>query len=95
MLRQQGKQAHSSDPSTTTNVMSFSVEGLLEVLDRTLKYILSSLQVQLLLMRCLIYLLLATVHHFRISKRSGLVRLFGFSQMSRLRDEGRNESPCC
>ena len=45
MLRQQGKQAHSSDPSTTTNVMSFSVEGLLEVLDRALKYILSSLQV--------------------------------------------------
>ena len=44
-------------------------------------------------MRCLIYLLLATVHHFRISKRSWLVRLFGFGQVFRLRDEGRNDSP--
>ena len=93
MLRQQGKQAHSSDPSTTTNVMSFSIEGLLEVLDRALKYILSSLQVQLLLMRCAIHLLLSTVHHFRIGKRPGLARLFGFGQVFRLRDEGRNGSP--
>ena len=46
-------------------------------------------------MGCLIYLLLATVHHFRIGERPGLVRLFGFGQVSRLRDEGRNESPCC
>ena len=75
--------------------MSFSVEGLLEVLDRTLKYILSSLQVQLLLMRCAIHLLLSTVHHFRIGKRPGLARLFGFGQVFRLRDEGRNGSPSC
>ena len=73
--------------------MSFSVEGLLEVLDRALKYVPSSLQVQLLLMRCAIYLLLSTVHHFRIGKSPGLARLFGFVQVFRLRDEGRNDSP--
>ena len=73
--------------------MSFSVEGLLEVLDRALKYILSSLQVQLLLMRCAIHLLLSTVHHFRIGKSPGLAWLFGFVQVFRLRDEGRNDSP--
>ena len=73
--------------------MSFSVEGLLEVLDRALKYILSSLQVQLLLMRFAIHLLLSTVHHFRIGKGPGLARLFGFVQVFRLRDEGRNDSP--
>ena len=73
--------------------MSFSVERLLEVLDRALKYILSSLQVQLLLMRCAIHLLLSTVHHFRIGKSPGLARLFGFGQVFRLRDEGRNSSP--
>ena len=70
--------------------MSFSVEGLLEVLDRALKYILSSLQVQLLLMRCAIHLLLSTVHHFRIGERSGLVRLIGFGQafLSGLKEKG-------
>ncbi len=73
--------------------MSFSVEGLLEVLDRALKYVPSSLQVQLLLMRCAIYLLLSTVHHFRIRKSPGLARLFGFVQVFRLSDEGRNDSP--
>ena len=44
-------------------------------------------------MRCAIYLLLSTVHHFRIGKSPGLARLFGFGQVFRLRDEGRNDSP--
>ena len=44
-------------------------------------------------MRCAIYLLLSTVHHFRIGKSPGLARLFGFVQVVRLRDEGRNDSP--
>ena len=44
-------------------------------------------------MRCAIYLLLSTVHHFRIGKSPGLARLFGFVQVFRLRDEGRNDSP--
>ena len=44
-------------------------------------------------MRCAIHLLLSTVHHFRIGKRPGLARLFGFVQVFRLRDEGRNDSP--
>ena len=41
-------------------------------------------------MRCLIYLLLATVHHFRIGERSGLVRLIGFGQafLSGLKEKG-------
>lgn len=64
--------------------MSFSIEGLLEVLDRALLLIFSALKLKLTLMSCLIYLLLATVHHFRIGKRSWLVRLFGFGQVSRL-----------
>lgn len=51
------------------------------MLDRALKYILSALQVQLLLMGDIIHLLLATVHHLRISERSGLSGLIGFVQM--------------
>ena len=53
--------------------------------------IFSALKLKLTLMFCLIYLLLATVHHFGIGERPGLVRLFGFGQVSRLRDEGSNE----
>jgi hypothetical protein len=49
-----------------------------------------ALKLKLTLMRCLIYLLLATVHHFRIGERSELVRLFGFGQtfLSGLKEKG-------
>jgi hypothetical protein len=61
------------------------------MLDRVLKYILSALQVHLLLMSCAIHLLLSTIHHFRIGKRSGLSGLIGFVHVFRLKDESINQ----
>ena len=50
------------------------------MLDRAFKYILSALQVHLLLMGYIIHLLLSTIHHFRIGERSGLFGLIRFGQ---------------
>ena len=72
-----------------------SPQGLLQILDGAFLLILAALKLQLTLMRGIIHLWLSTVHHFGVSERSGLSRLIGFGQVSRLRDEGRNESPCC
>ena len=59
------------------------------MLDRAFKYILSALQVHLLLMGYIIHLLLSTIHHFRIGERSGLLGLIGFGQgfVSRMKVE--------
>jgi hypothetical protein len=59
------------------------------MLDRAFKYILSALQVHLLLMGYIIHLLLSTIHHFRIGERSGLLGLIGFGQVfvSRMKAE--------
>ena len=59
------------------------------MLDRAFKYILSELQVHLLLMGYIIHLLLSTIHHFRIGERSGLLGLIGFGQgfVSRMKAE--------
>ena len=59
------------------------------MLDRAFKYILSALQVHLLLMGYIIHLLLSTIHHFRIGERSGLLGLIRFGQgfVSRMKAE--------
>ena len=59
------------------------------MLDRALKFLPSALQVHLLLMGYIIHLLLSTIHHFRVGKRSGLFGLIGFGQrfVSRMKAE--------
>lgn len=63
------------------------------MLDRAFKYILSALQVHLLLMGYIIHLLLSTIHHFRIGERSGLFGLIGFGQGFVSRMKAENVSP--